>query len=334
MRRSLILIPLVLSLALLPGCGSTPRQYATRIDGASARTTDHQSAKGAGADNTTSTRLTITPASQPSPAVVPAPVSETVISPPPSSNDPAIVKVIEPVPAREPQPVKVTIEGRHIEAPGGSAITMEITGHDVQTPGETHRDRDAEGLGATIRTDAKEMTAGFTASAPDVKLSPVTGTGQSGGGSAADGGDTAANVVTQLGEAISAASKGATAMWVIAILCFLAAAGVTLFDVVIKKSFNFLLVGILAGVGILFVGLALVIEQHPTLLILGVLAAVGGFIFYVYHKNAVSTAAGTPKPVAPATAATAAAVPAPTDVSMWQEIKTEIDAALSPKSKA
>lgn len=339
------LLPLMLFLALLAGCASGQKQYETRIDGASAHTSDHQSTRSAA--DTTTTKITITPAA-PSQALArqPLAVQRTVISPPlpPASPtmlpesakwSPTVVNV--QAAASAPQPVHLSVAGRNVDAPAGSAVTLEI--QDTGAPAETRRDREAEGLGASIRTGSKDLTAGFNASSPDVKLAPVSGIGQSGGGGAAEGGGMAANVVTQLGEAISAASKGATAMWVIAILCFLSAVGVVLFDVIVKKSFNFLLVGILAGVGMLFVGLALVIEQHPEMLILGVLAAIGGFAFYLYHRNAVTAAASPSSPPVPPTAASnappsAAATAAPqgttaNDPTLLGELKTEVDYLLS-----
>ena len=248
-------------LLTLTAC-STPAKPATRIDPATATLSDSFKERLPAQTNTT--KITVTPATQP------------------TANT---------------QPVDISIGGRIVKAPAGTAVTVELS--EAQTPGETIHDQAAYAAGATLRTDGDK--GDFSGSAPEVKLTGGTNVGIGGGGSksgkaAASGGgtDAAWQAVTNY---ISGKSGAVKAFWAIGIGLWLVALIYWIVQRVIggKTDVYMIVVGIGAGFG--FMTMGFLWESAPWMLVLLAVGIVGGIAWWIYRYEQAEHAA---KPSFPA----------------------------------
>lgn len=189
---------------------------------------------------------------------------------PPTATSPAMAST---------QPVHIIVEGREIVAPAGSAVRMISS-----VPASTEVESSADAAGPTLRTNGDK--GNFASDAPTVELPGQTIKGASGrsvkgGGGSAAGGDSAFSW-TQLVASVSAASTGQKALWGIGILLLVAAVVMLVVEHFFGGVTDWILVGILAGGGLFFIGLGIVAESHPWLLALIPIAVIGGIVYYCW----------------------------------------------------
>ncbi len=305
-HRMLLLILCLIGAVGGSGCGPAVKVSSTRIDPATVSLSDRFNERLPGDSKTT--RVTVTPAA----AAVSIPLGGAgaalaglTTSGTASTASAGLVGA--------GMPVSVKLEGREISAPPGSALTVEIT--DVKSPAETTHEQNAQAAGATIRTDGDPTKLGASSTAPEVGLAGgvnrgVGGGGTSGGGGTASGGGFTFDFSAMVGAV--ATRTGANWIMAIGILFLVAAAVYVVAELFFKSPPDWALAGIMAGTGLLFIGAAIVVEQHPWILVLlfvlMIVAAIGYVLWWKFGKqNHVLQPASippsppmAPKPVAPA----------------------------------
>jgi hypothetical protein len=191
-------------------------------------------------------------------------------------TSPAAVPVANPTthpaPVAIEQPVVIGVGDKTVTAPPGSTVEMHVSDATESVPEVVQHDRMAIAQGASMR--AKEQTQGnFDASAPVASLSATKGQG---GGAKGSGGAVGAD----WSSLIPAASKLAYAIGITGLVLIVVAIALWYFN---KTNIKTPL--IVAALGVLLIGFAVVVDEYPWALLLVLFVAAILWALWWYSKQ-------------------------------------------------
>lgn len=190
------------------------------------------------------------------------------------------------------QPVVVSAGDRAITAPPGAVVKVRMADAVQSATPIYEHNRSAIAQGSSLYTQSKQGTGGFDSSAPKVELPRTKGES---GGARADGGESSVDWSNIL------PATNRIGLWVggLAVACFVAAFLVWFFN-----RDNIITPLVIAALGLVLLGVAVVIDRYPWVLALAsVMSIVLGVIWFIYrrHRQTLSVVAkaveAAPQPV-------------------------------------